>query len=391
MKRFHMFCGLLCLVLLLAAPGALAEPQLSFLKEERHGSSVIMPLMVGMENAFVQDTINKDIEERGGYTGYLATLRALMDDQQSGIQVQAEGSILPLEGAAGLLRLRVDASGRIGPGRPGYRVTPLMYDLTDGRAIAADELFTDIDAAAEAITEMVSEHILPELSNYLDPSGFEPVPMEQLLIEENGLSLFYSAEQLTLLSGRPASLHFFWHELQDLLKLEEGSLLMRLGVPAQLAAGEGSREWIEAAASQGRLPGIPFKLGDSLGEIRGSYPLQIDPEAFPGGSKYELEDARMRGNLLIAEGGGDELSGILCRRMLLHGLATGSSTREQVTALLGPPSSSLDLDEAAAYSYGLEAGRLDGYAFGSHELRFNYDEQELLRAVWLRQAQQQGN
>lgn len=388
MKQHSKRVFLICLALLLFASGAQAEAKLSFLKEERFASQVVKPFLVGMDNAFVQDGINAAIEERGGFQAYLATLRALSDAGQSGLTVLSEGSILPIENSAGLLRLRVEASGRIGPGRPGHKLTPLMYDLSDGRAITAEELFIDPDEAAAQISQLVEEHVLPELSNYLDPSGFEPIPMDAVLIEENGLSFFYGPEQLVLLSGKPASLHFHYQELQDLLNLDEGSLLQQLGVPRMLQAEPANRELIAAIAAEGRLPGIPFKLGDSMVEIRENQPLLIDPEAFPGGSKYELEDARLRGSLLITQGVSEAVQGILSQRMLMHGLITGVSTREQAIGLLGEPKSSLSLDQAAAEGYGLKEGKLDSYQYGANELSLNYDEQDLLQAVWLRPAQQ---
>lgn len=387
-RRLTAFCACLVLALLCVPSPAHAEPQISYIREERFTSYVVKPLLIGMDNAFVQDIVNAAIEQDAGYPAYSATLQTLADAQQTGLKVRASGQILGKPDARMIVSLLVEASGRVGPGRPGERSEPLMFDLADGSPITAEALFADIDTAQAKLDSLVKEELMPHMSNYLSAESLLPVPLDKLLLDASGLSLYYDSERLSLLSGRSAALHFHYGEIEPLLKLEEGSLLYGLGIGDMLNAGEQSAERIAQAVTSGSLPGLPVTLGQPIKDILADYPLLNDSEAFPGGKRYELEDARFRSVHLIQLDGDENLSGILSFRQLLYGLQTGKSTRDEAISLLGQPLGSVSLEGSSAENYGLPEGALDSYRFDGSELLLSYDHEGLLRAVWLRQAAQ---
>lgn len=380
------FIAALCLSALMIAVlvPALAAPQISYLKEEQFDSFVSMPVLIGMENTFAQDSINKAIEEEGNFPFFLATLRALTEAGQTGIRADSEARILGGEG--GILSARVDASGRVGSGRPGHSLTPMMFHLTTGERVELGEIFADPDAAQMALEAFLEEELLPDMSSYLDAEALLPLPMERLMLDEAGINFLYDADQLTLLSGWPASLHLTFGEVEELLDLSEGSLLSVCGVPGVLALSEHSRDRIAASVAEGTLPGLPIVIGQSMDEIKGRYPLLTDPDAFPGGIKVHLEDGRFRGVTLTAMDGEDPLSGIISTRAAFAGLVTGKTLRDEALRALGDPMSSLTLDGAAAEQYGLTAGPLDSYVFGDKELALSWDEEGRLYALWIKPA-----
>lgn len=384
-KRFLL---VLTMVLSLALPfgaGAQSTPSVQTERQERFASWVDVPTLTGLDNQFVQDSINRTLLNEGGISGYLATLNGLSDAQGSGIQVDVFTVILPAKEGPGVLAVGIDAGGRIGPGRPGHRLTPLNFDLATGQVLTAAEIFTDPAEAEAAISQTIEEELMPEMSSYADASGLLPLPADRFLLDEAGITFHYDSEQLTLLSGKAGAVNFHYDELSPLLNLEDGAVLSKLGVPALLEPVPESRRNIEAACAAGRLPGLPVSLADKLSDVLDAYPLLVDSEGFPGGSKYLLEDARMRGTVLIAGAGDEEgLVGILSGRINLYGLITGKATLEQVRAVMGEPLSALDIDEAAALSYGLEAGVLESYACGGYGLDMAYRADGVLQAVWLR-------
>lgn len=374
---------IICLLISMAMGIAMAAPQLSYQKEERFDSYVTKPLLAGMDNAFVQDSINAGIEQEGNYAFLLATLRALADAQQSGLKVDSTALLLGPDDAHTVLSLRVDQAGRIGPGRPGYAIQPMMFRLSSGEPVSAADIFTDVAAAQAALELEVVSQVVPDMSNYLDASSLLPLPIDRLMLDEVGVNFFYHSEQLALLSGWPASLHFTYAELAELLQQGEGSLLHALGIRDWLTLNQENAQRVAQAVSQGMLPGLPVQLGQAVSDIRASHPLMVDPEAFPGGSKLQLEDGRFRGVVLTVNEGETALGGIISRRFACYGLVAGSSARQDVLAALGEPGSSLQLDQAAAERYGLLPGLLDSYQHGDNQLSLSYDASGLLRALWL--------
>lgn len=351
----------------------------------RQGSSYVSyPQLSGMPNTFVQDSINRAIVADGGIPAYLATLTTVTDLAATGLTVMSSAQVLP--GAmGGLLAVRLEAQGRIGPGRPGHAVVPLMYSLTTGQRVVAGDLFLDTDMAISDLEEMIAREIEPDVSAYLSADALYPLPVDSLLADEAGIAFYYDQAQYTTLSGQSGAVHFTYDELLPLLNTREGSILRDVLAFMPQAPSAEAAEAVRRDARAGRLPGLDVQLGDSLDEVLAAYPQLVDPEAFPAGEKYHLEDARWRGAVLIADRG--KVMGILSRRMSLYGLKVGRSDSALVRQTLGQASASLTLDEQAALSYGMASGTLDSYAAGENTLHFNYDDNGILRAIWLSRAE----
>lgn len=385
MKKTKLSAALcvLCLTLALSAL-AFAQAQLDFKREEKFSSFVEVPALSGLSDLSIQDSINGAILRLGGFEGYSAILRSLSDENATGIQVRSHSDMLIHGGQQLVVSLAVEASGRIGTGRPGHQVTPMVFNLVNGQQVTAQDIFIDAANAAQVVDSMVEESLAPDLSSYLDAGALFPVPLNNFTLDAAGVTFYYPAQQLTMLSGKSGAVNFHYDEIASLLNLQEGSLLWALGIKEQMGIHADTKDEVAEYAGSGHLPGLPVRLGDSLNDILTEHPLLMDSEAFPDGEKYYMEDARFRHTALIAgEGQEARIIGILSYRMNLAGILTGQTNRDQVLQALGEPASSLQLDAQAADSYGLSEGNLDTFHFGDHDLALSYDGEQVLQAIWL--------
>ena len=371
---------LLMMLAFLLPQGALAQEEafgIEFIVQESGDSFIALPLLVGHPDAEAEAAINAAIYSDGGFADYERILSGL-DTLGTGLQVKAQAQIIKGKDGKGLLSILVSASGRIGPGRPGYRSRPLMYELPGGTALAVEDIFINAQAAQDALDQLVEDIVEPLISDYLYPEELYPVPLESFLIDESGIAFFYTQEAYTTLSGQSGAVHFLWHELKGLLKQGEDDLLSSLELSNQ---SEDPVDMIASAVSQGKLPGLPVQLGQSAEELLLDYPLLTDPEVLLSGDTYQPEDARFRSTLVIVKD--DLITGLLSSRAELWGIITGESTQSQVLDILGQPELSLTLDETAAEGYGLEEGSLDSYSWDGNQLRLNYDRNMTLKTVWI--------
>lgn len=354
--------------------------QVSLTRQEAGSSYIVLPQLSGHPDAAVQEQINAAIYEDGGYAGFDQMLSAL-SDSGTGLQLTAEATIIDGKNGLGLLSILLFASGKIGPGRPGYRAIPLMYDLSAGRRILPNDVFFEENAAQTALDELVAKEVEPAISDYLSPEGLYPVPISQFLIDESGITFYYEQQNYTTLAGRSGAVNFHWDEIAPLINRTEGSYLSALALNDR---ADDAAKKIEACVTAGSLPGLPVRLGDSMEDVLAAYPELHDSETFSLFEKHQLEDARFRETFILAEEG--LVSGILSTRMNLWGVLTGSSMRDDALGLLGQPAGTLSLDEASAMDFGLEAGTLDSYRRGDNELRLHYDKDGLLKTIWLVKA-----
>ena len=106
----------------------------------------------------------------------------------------------------------------------------------------------------------------PELSAHLEVSSLTPLP-ETFGLSAEGITFYYDLEHFTTLGGLAGKVTLLYDELRDYLKLGEGTVLTRLGAEDVLTLSESSVDAIRTAVEAGRLPGVPAKVGDSLGEL----------------------------------------------------------------------------------------------------------------------------
>lgn len=371
------------LVLVLLAPAASATTSkavIDMISQTAGDSSLNYPEITGMDNSFVQDQINQAIVEH--ITPHLNTFTVLQSGTPGQLVLSGEAFILPSTDGHDLLSILITAEGRMPNGRTGYQQLPLQFDLANGQEVKADQLFVDQETAQAHLEDLVDALFMDDFSNYLDLSALQPFPIDRMKVNTTGISFYYPEDGLTWLSGRPASFHFLFHEIKDLLNLAEGSLLHSLGISNLLHPNEHSRAAVEEAVSSGRLPGLPVILGEKLEEAVERHKLLYDPEGFAEGEKYQLEDDVFRGSVLISYDR-DTIAGVLSRRMNLAGLIIATASRTEAIQALGEPTASLPLGEDAAALYGLPAGTMDIYPFDQNELRLVFDGQEILSAVWI--------
>lgn len=354
-----------------------ARPGIELLKQEAGDSYISLPKVSGLADPAVEAALNAAIYDDGHFAELERNLSSAAQSA-SGLKVAAEYEVIESADGEGLLSVLISASGKIGPGRPGYRAIPLVYSLETGRRIMADDLFLDRETAQAALDELTAENIEPAVSDYLRPENLYPVPIDSFLIDESGLSFYYAQEDYATLSNRSGAVNFHWDEIEGLLKREEGSVLASLRLSDR---AEKAGEMIRGAALAGRLPGIPVRLGESMEEVLERYPLLFDAEIFDKAEKYQMEDARFRQTAVLA--GNGEVSGLISTRMNLWGLLTERSLRTQALAFLGQPDSSIRLDKAGAEEIGLSPGVIDSFMAGNHELRLHFDMQDVLKTVWL--------
>ncbi len=370
----------LFMLLMLNASAIADEINIKYVRFEEGSSFIELPQIEGLSDGEIQERINTSIAEDSGYQGFKAIYDSLTVGDETGLQLKAEAQILDGFSDHGLLAIKMTAAGRIGPGRPGYRVTALMYDLLNGERISAGDIFKDIDRASAALDERVQEYIEPEMSDYLTPDELYPIPMDNLLADETGITFYYDQSRFNTLSDRSGAINFHYEELMDLLDLDQGSVLT--GLEAAMNIGE-IQTAVETAASLGILPGLPIHINQKIEDVLLDFPPLYDSEAFPTGERYQLEDARFRGSWLITDG--EYVTGILSHRLNFFGINTGRTIRQEAADTLGESQSSIVLDENAALSYNLSEGLLNGYLFGENVLYLNFDSNDVLRAIWLNQ------
>ena len=329
--------------------------------------SLQYPVMEGMENEELQNTVNQLLMQRGQLS------------ELTGRMAQVLTSPVPLtetweaSGHGGVVSVVYELSGPLETLRRSHAFLTCNLDLTDGHEIQMSELFKDMDAARESLEEYLQFEVLPDLSAHMMNTDLIPIP-ETFAFSPSGLTLFYPMERLQTLSDRAGAVTLCWYELKDQLNLEPGSVLDRLGVPEMLELSEASAAQIAECVSRGQLPGIPAELGESMTDVLARMPAAQDPDDYEGGRMVLTEDSRMRQVWLLTDAlheksfEGSRVEGIRASRMNCFGLCTWQTPREAWLEALGEPDSSLVLTEEQALMQRLEPGTLDYYTFSEHRL-----------------------
>ena len=382
LRRAFLFIMMLTMVLSILPGLAQDTGTMEMITVSRPGGEVVYPQLAGYANSFVQDTINQTIMDEGGIQGHLDAMAAFSEVMPGNLKVTYQALILKSSNSHDLLSILIEASGNISPGPPSHRYTPLVFSLVTGQKISCDQIFAQCGQARENIEDSLEERLGDEISNYLNTADLYPFPIERFLLTETGISFFYPEKGMVWLSGKSAYIHFHYNELEGLLSDAEDMPLKALHLFTTLNPGEYSRPSIESAASIGRLPGIPVKLGESLRDTLDTYPLLHDPEGFVAGEKYQLEDDLFRGTWVLSKDD-QTVTGLFSRRMNLFGLQTGKAAEAEIRGTLGEPAGSVSLNAEAAQLYGVPAGTMMEYAFADTALKLFLDKDQVLIAIWL--------
>lgn len=377
MKKF-----LVCfLALSLAISCAMAEPTLAR-KGLTLGEGYVYYLqMEGMEDEALQQAVNAALLKASGAEELLNRLALTM---QSVTPLQADYTAAL---AGDVLSVAAKATGPVESDRSTQVWYAASIDLADGHIVTWDELFTDGEAARLALCDYLEWELAPELSAHLRNAQLTPIP-EQFTVDASGLTLYYPMEQLTTLSDTPGTVKVQWYQLQDYLRLGEGTMLARIGAETMLTLDETSLTSIRTAVEGGALPGIPVALGGSIQEAIDAYRLLIDPDLYENGRLIQMEDGVFRSVYLLTDSltnswSSSVIQGIRTDCINLFGLCTGVTTQEAWREALGQPDASVTVDEDKADANRIQPGISDYYDFDGVQLRLHAGEDGTLSSLFI--------
>ena len=386
MRMRSILCLLLTLTLLCVYPALAeeaAEPTLLRQQVDAPAGSVSYPQVTGLDDAVIQQQANAAILAAGQVEERISRLQGLTADS-IGLTMDYEALL-----RGNVLSVAFSARGALKDAGFTHVYTVVNLDLTTGETITLADLFQDEAAAREALTEYVDQQVAPELSAHLEAGELTPLP-ETFGLSAEGITFYYDLSHFTTLGGLAGKVTVLYTELRDHLKLGEGTILTRLGAEDVLELTEDSAERIRAAVEEGQLLGVPAKVGESLKTLIDTYHMLIDPDYYPGGRFFQLEDGAFRGTYLLTDALTDGwessvVQGIRADRANFYGLCVGTTTREQWQAVLGAPDASVTLSEDDAYAMNLADGTSDYYNYGAHQLRLHADAEGVLRSIFITQ------
>lgn len=376
-----MMIAVLCCAALAEAPEAAPVPAVADVALELLGSSIHYPQLTGLADAQVQSAVNAAIMEAGEIDARL-TRMAVLANAPVKLNVSYEYTL-----AGDVFSCAILADGAVETSRSTQVWGTLNADLRTGQEITFADLFTDADAAAEAIAVYLEEEVAPELSAHLAAGSLTPTPAA-FTISPTGLTLYYDIDSLRTLSDRAGTVTLLWTELRTLLRLEAEDVLTAIGAAEQLTLGASATEDMTAALGGGALPGIPAAIGQPMQALIDRYALLNDPDIYEGGRMIALEDGAFRQVWLLTDALTEDFTqsvvqGIRADRLNFLGLCTGETTIDAWRAALGAPETTLTVDESRADSWRIVPGTSDYYRLGEYRLRLHADESGVLRSVFL--------
>lgn len=385
--RKQRYAALLILTLLLAvslpAPAEENAPALGTVtaqKETLRGASdsfVSYPVLASSDEsqAAVIQRVNHAIRQKARIQEYSQLLSAIAEGSQ-GLRMDYSlalpyGNVELGWPAARYVSILFSAQGKMLSGRPSQVYYPMTFDLLTGEEVPFERLFADPDGAKALIEETLMNEIAPTLSTYLENSDLLPVPFDRYYLDGQGnLILVYENSQLSFLSGFSGAAAFRYSELWDALDTSEAGVPMQilwhpdkyLDVPMKASLGEKNGEWTFNDALYGL--GVDLYLGDPLEETLARFRAAADSGFYPGGAYYEVEEAALRGTLILTDESEETVTGILTSRVDHFGIETGKTTLEKAVVLMeAEPLIRLPMTEAAAEMYRVCPGTAAVYRY----------------------------
>lgn len=352
---------------------------------ELGGSSVHYPVLSGLADEAVQQAVNEKLLAAGKIENRLTRMAVLMS---SPVKVSVHYSAV-LQGE--VLSVAILSSGALETERSTQEWAAVNVDLRTGEDITLEMLFTDAEAAQEAIQDLIADDILPEISAHLGAAELLPMP-EVFSLSEYGLTLHYPIRRFETLSEQAGTITILWSELEAQLDTSPDGILARLGALKHLQLADDARERLTAAIDGG-FPSIPATLGEDVQMLLTQYPLMNDPDVAGNQRMLSLEDGAFRGAYLLTDDlqkgfEGSVVQGIRADRLMLLGLVTGKTTCEQWRQALGDPEHSVTMSQETAELRRLVAGEMDYYAlWPDATLCLHADEEGVLVTVMLIQAE----
>lgn len=385
MKKCRQVLALLLMLMLVCVPPAMGEeaPALLHQQVDAAAGSVSYPQLTGMSDAVYQQQANAAILAAGAVDERITRLQSLGADSVG--LTQTYEALL----AGDVLSVAFSAQGALRDSGFTHQWSTVNLDLTTGEAITLADLFTDEAAAREAIVNYMEQQVAPELSAHLEAGQLAPLP-DTFALSQVGLTFYYDLERFTTLSGKAGKVTLLYTELKDLLKLGEGTILTRLGAEQALTLDQESADKIRAAVEAGQIPGIPATVGEQLTAVIERSPMLLDPDYFPGGRFFHLEDDAFRGAYVLTDAlletwEHSVVQGIRTDRANFYGLCTDVTTQDAWRAILGQPDASVSINEDDAYAYYLDVGTSDYYNIGENQLRLHADANGTLQSIFVTQ------
>ncbi len=369
MMKKRLICLAVCFLLLTVFSQAMAQEITVASHGSQVGDSVIAyPQLSGMQEETIQEKINGDIVLSSNATQLMTKLFTLPKGEK--LEMTYEVCLLNDR----VFSVLITQNGPKERGQTVRRWTALTYDLATGERLEMDQLFQDPDTAVAQMEEIAQRTLSEELTGYMEYSDILPLPLERFTLDETGITFWYEREQFSFFSGYAGACQF-WYEELDGLWVEDM-------IPKRPESA------IETAVAAGTLPNIPVAMGQRMADVIQAYRLLREPDQFPGGRYFVLEDPRFRQVLILSDAlyGDYEQSvveGIQLKRGAIGDLVIGTATQQEWRKLLGQPEQTVQVTEGMAYDYALPMGQYDVYHYGENELRLHADEQGVLCAVQL--------
>ncbi|MBQ4552795.1 MAG: hypothetical protein IJA59_07585 [Clostridia bacterium] len=270
--------------------------------------------------------------------------------------------------------VRFTQQGKIRFGRYGQTVSTVLLDMTNGGEAALESVLGDLESLEAFLDLYVEEKVLPSINTYLDVSELLPVPLENVYLAQDGLTIHYPADRFSFFSGNSGAVEIKYYELAEVLPLQSG-------------VAPDAAQLMMTAAAKGMLPGVAdVWLDMTLSGALAVFGTITDPDYIADGEIYELERPSLRGVQLIAPMDAQmdaqcQLTGIRSQRVNMCGLMTGVTEKTTGRQTLGEPAASVQIDAAAAESYRVAEGSVDIYQAGDYQLKMYYDTNDILFAA----------
>ena len=371
----------LALLLALMPAAAPAQMQMTQLGDAQSGSTLTV-FEIAPDSALDEMTrmaIDMQVEARFAQSAARERL------SRPGASVVQRGWLYQDEAMISMARIW---QGDQADGSEGCTAAALTVNPQNGMEIYLDELFDDADAAITAMEAIIERDILADMNAYMENDDLLPMPRSGFFADETGVTVFWPQERYAYFDGTSGYVTFYWHELAPYIG--ESSPVYALSRPQAADA-----QAIRSAAGRFGADG-PLELYEPLGAAMQAYGLTDEPDYTTATVLYPLDDPALRGMSVeiprYAETAAEDtpICALRHTRISFHGLTTGVSTREEITALLGEPDDTLLYGEDAAYDMLLEPGESLVYACDNGQypmvLEAHLDESGVLSCIILRDA-----
>lgn len=380
---------LILMMLSFAVPTwALAELEIHMEQKEENGQS--LTVFSAEETQTEENTPAPDATPNPALLMANGLIESCFEQTKSAQLTQRAGAELAQSGevytAGNVVSLILRWNGTQTDGTAGSAVRALVLDRTTGEKIRLEQLFSDADAAFDAMETIIENDVLSQLSDYMEYSELLPMPRDNYAIDAYGLTVFYPDDSYRYFDEQSGAVQFAWYELADYIGEDSPAYA--------LAHGQGDMNALADAAQNGRLPGPMERaaIGQKLGEVLSAYTLLTDPDYTKDSQVYLFEEAALRGwaveipKYAETDEADTPISAIRTTRADICGLTIGKTTKDELIERLGEPKETRSYDADSAADRMLEAGESLFFELSGRILQAHVNENGVLSCLILRDA-----